>query len=104
MTRLISLVFLLTWQPALWADEFPQSLQLQSGMISPGLPLHEDGHRMFYAVGLSAELNKAGEGKGMLELNPNKPGFSEFGFKNNGGDKPWRHIGGLRRTGFSTHR
>lgn len=89
MTRLIPLVFLLTCQPALRADEFPQSLQLQSGMISPGLPLHEGGERLFYSVGLSAELNKSGEGKGKLELNPNKPGFTEFGYMTSGGDKPW---------------
>jgi len=58
-----------------------------SGSLAPGLPLWEKD-KGFYGLRLTAQVDKMGEGKGTLELEPNAPAFDEFGFVTRGGDLP----------------
>lgn len=70
------------------ADELKKvHLDLQSGSLSPGLPLGEvEGgvHR----VRLVAQLDEEGEGEGTLTLDPNAPEYEEFGMETTAGSLP----------------
>jgi hypothetical protein len=55
------------------------TVDLRSGVIVGGLPLPEHETRI-HTIRLTARLIKGVEGKGTLELDPNTPTYSEFGY------------------------
>jgi hypothetical protein len=55
------------------------TVQLESSVLHPGVPLAESDKGV-YGVRLSGQLDKQGNGRGSLELEPNAPAFDEFGF------------------------
>src|SRR5262245_60836347 len=63
------------------------TLELRSGVLAPGLPLAESDKGV-YEVRLTAKVDKKGEGKGVLVLEPNAPRFDDFGFVTTGGPLP----------------
>jgi hypothetical protein len=63
------------------------TVELHSGVLAPGLPLAESDKGV-YEVRLTAKVDKKGEGKGVLVLEPNAPQFDDFGFVTTGGPLP----------------
>jgi len=61
--------------------------ELRSSSLAPGLTLAESGKGV-YALRLTAQVNKQGEGKGTLVLESNAPVFDEFGTATTAGNLP----------------
>jgi hypothetical protein len=62
------------------AEPEKTTLELKSGLISPGLPL-AGSEKVVYGFRLVARTDKNGDWHGTLELNPNAPTYSEFGME-----------------------
>jgi hypothetical protein len=62
------------------AQPAEETLELESRLIHPGLPLAESDKWVF-GVFLKAEVVKKGSGRGTLVLEPNAPSFDEFNFR-----------------------
>jgi hypothetical protein len=85
---LAATVFALVFMGSLTAAEPAKvMLELHSGVLAPGIPLAESD-KGAYEIRLVAQVDKAGEGKGSLVLDPNAPVYDEFGFLNPGGSLP----------------
>src|SRR5262245_15552193 len=54
-------------------------VELRSGLVNPGLMLAESD-KAVHGFHLTAQVDKAGEGKGTLELDPTIPAFDQFGY------------------------
>jgi hypothetical protein len=54
-------------------------VELRAGLIDPGLTVPESD-KVIHGIRLFAEVDKAGEGSGTLELDPTVPKFDEFGY------------------------
>jgi hypothetical protein len=63
------------------------TIDLRSDLLVTGLPLAECA-RGVYWIRLTARVDKKGEGKGTLELEPNAPAFDELGWQIAGGQLP----------------
>ena len=64
------------------------TLELSSDRLLDGRRLPESPKGV-YGIRLTAQVDKKGEGKGVLEIDPNAPLFDEFGFATIRADLPW---------------
>lgn len=62
------------------AEPEKKTLELRSGLISPELSLAESSKGV-YAIKLVCRTDKSDDWHGTLELNPNAPTYTEFGFE-----------------------
>src|SRR5689334_21180142 len=80
MLRLSLLMAALLVVPGLAkAQPEKQNLELRSEFLVVGLPLPESP-KPIYSLRITGEVDKNGEGRGTLELDPNVPKYDEFGF------------------------
>jgi hypothetical protein len=63
------------------------TIELRSDLLVNGLPLAECAKGV-YGIRLTAQVDKKGEGRGTLELEPNAPVYDELGWQIAGGKLP----------------
>jgi len=92
VARLLATV-VATLVPATVTAAQPQkaTIEFRSERIIGGLPMAESD-KSIYAIHLTLELDKKGEGKGALELDPNVPKYDEFGFPTLSDGLPWAKL------------
>jgi hypothetical protein len=69
------------------AEPKKKRVEFESDTLVSGLPLAECAKGV-YGVRLTARVDKKGEGRGTLELDPNAPVYDEFGWQTEGGNLP----------------
>jgi hypothetical protein len=72
---------------AMGAEPEKSAVELRSDMLVTGLPLSEC-EKGVYQIRLTGNVDKKGEGSGVLELDPNTPTFDELGFQTVGSSLP----------------
>jgi hypothetical protein len=69
------------------AEPEKATVELRSDLLVSGLPFAECATGV-YGVRLTAQVDKKGEGRGTLELEPNAPAFDELGWQTTGSNLP----------------
>ncbi len=69
------------------AEPEKTTVELRSDLIVAGLSMAESD-KPVYGLRLTAQVDKKGEGSGVLELELNAPAYDEFGFQTAGGNLP----------------
>jgi hypothetical protein len=81
---LATLITILAHETATAAEPERKAIELRSDHLVTSLPLAESAGGVYY-IRLAAQVDKNGEGKGTLELDPNAPTYDELGWPTIGG-------------------